>query len=109
MFKRLKKAAATAVRIATPVAIATVAPEALLNVAGGAVLKHRTKIDNQQIPVANAAVSTLVSYGLAVLETHDPIASIPVAIERGGFLTGMSWGIHQSVKQPLARVTGRSV
>lgn len=104
LFKTIGKGAVNAIKLATPVVLTSIAPEALINVAGGAVLKHGVKsFNNQNIPVANMAVSTAVSYLQHAITTGDWVGGIIPAVQHGGFITGMSWGIHQSAKVPAAQ------
>lgn len=91
-----------AVSLVLPVAISTANPAAVINVVGGAVLKHVVrKLPNDSIPMINFAAST----GMALARGAD----ITVAVTEGAMLAGASTAIHQTTKIPVRSLTGKSV
>lgn len=102
-WKTLKKIGQAAV----PVVIAAAMPEAVVNTTIGGAIKHGTPINNQSIPVLNLVASTLFHYVPAAIETGDWVAPIIPALQQGGILAGISTGLHQALKIPLAEnITG---
>ena len=106
MFKKILSGVIEAV---VPAAISMAMPEAWINTAIGAGVKHKTKLNNQAIPLVNLLASTGVSYARHLATGNDPVASIMPALSEGGLLMAASTGLHQSVKVPLKQRTGRSV
>lgn len=109
---KLGKTLGTVIQVAAPVVIATVKPEVLANVAGGALIKHATPINNQSIPYINLAISSAVSYAHKVAATGDWTGSIVPALHEGGLLMGLSTAIHQSIKVPTQeaiKIKGKSL
>lgn len=109
-FKQLAKGVAGVASVAGSVVLATVEPTALINNAGAAVLKRIPFVDRQSIPGINAAVtvgSLYVKQGMATgqwgLEGLVPAAVMGVK------MAAISTGIHQGVKVPLKKATGRSI
>lgn len=106
-FSKLGKIAGAIVKVAAPVVIAAAAPESLVNVAAGAVVKHgMSKVPNSAIPFVNLAVSTLVSYGKTVAVTGDWTGSMLPALQAGGVMAAVSTGLHQSLKLNLKNIGG---
>lgn len=107
-FKSLGKAIKTVVKVATPVVIAVVKPEALINIAAGAAVKHgMSRVPNNAIPYLNLAMSTAVSYGRKVVTTGEWTGSIMPALTEGGIIAAVSTGLHQTIKMPLQNfITG---
>lgn len=97
----LKSLGKAVVQTAVPVAIAAVAPEAMINTAAGAVVKHGVKRANSAIPYLNLIISAGVSYAKHLAAGEDPVGAIFPAISEGGALAGTSTLLHQSIKLPL--------
>jgi len=100
-WKSLGKVAGAVVKTAAPVVIASVMPEAMVNTAAGAIVKHGTKISNNAIPYVNLILSTAVVYGRGVMTTGDWGSSVAPAIQQGVMLMTASTALHQSIKLPL--------
>lgn len=107
-FKSLGKAIKIVVKVATPVVIAVVKPEALINIAAGAAVKHgMSRVPNNAIPYLNLLMSTGVAYGRKVVSTGEWTGSIMPALAEGGVLAAVSTGLHQTIKMPLREfITG---
>lgn len=111
-FKKLGNGLYSVVRVVTPVIIATVKPEVLINTAVGAFVKHGTPISNQSIPYLNLGISSAIAYGKLVSSTGDWAGSIVPALQQGGLLAGLSTALHQSIKVPTQwaiQVNGKSL
>lgn len=108
-FSKLGKVAGAVAQAAAPVVIASVMPEAMVNVGAGAAVKHGTPINNNAIPFLNIALSTAVSYGKSVAATGDWTGSIAPALQHGVTLAAVSTGLHQSLKIPLRGMIGGAV
>lgn len=105
-FKALGKAAKGVAKVAAPVVIAAVKPEALINMALGAAVKHGvSRVPNNAIPYLNLGISTAVSYARRVGSDGWTGAIMP-ALTEGGALAAVSTALHQSVKLPLKGITG---
>ena len=98
--KAAAKGTAFVVKVATPLVFTVIKPESLINVAAGAVLKHGTKFDNQNIPVVSIAGSTLCYYLKSAISTGDWVAPIIPSVYAGATQAGAAWAIHQSAKVP---------
>lgn len=107
-FSRLGKAVTAVAKVAAPVVIAVAKPEALINIAAGAAVKHgMSKVPNSTIPYLNLLVSTGVAYGRKVASTGEWTGSIMPALAEGGVMAAVSTGLHQTIKMPLqGLVTG---
>ncbi len=104
----LKKALGAVVKVAVPVAIVATAPEVAINTAVGWLVKHKTKVDNKNIPGANFVISSAIRYGQRVAAGEDWQGAILPSLGEGAVMAGMSTGLHQSVKVPIKRATGKS-
>lgn len=105
----LKKATGTVVSAAIPVAVAVVQPEALINNAIGFGVKHKTPINNQNIPALNAVLSIGVKVVQKKIETGSWSAAAPQAVLEGLQMFGLSTATHQAVKIQVRAATGRSI
>jgi len=106
-FRGLGKVVTTVAKIAAPVVIAAAKPEALINTALGAVVKHgMSKVPNNAIPYLNLGISAAVAYGRRVAATGDWDGSILPAVMEGGITMAASTGLHQSLKLPLKSAIG---
>jgi len=99
--KGIGKVAVGTAKVAAPVVLSAVTPEAIINTAVGAVVKHGTKVPNNAIPYLNILLSSGVAYAKNVAATGDWAASVAPALQQGGVLAGMSTLLHQSLKLPL--------
>lgn len=99
-FSFLKKTVTTVAKVAAPVVLTIVQPEALVNVAMGSVVKHALgRVPNDAIPYLNLGVSTLASFARHVPDQGWEASLLP-ALQEGGLLAGLSTALHQSIKLP---------
>jgi len=96
------------VNAAVPIAIGIAAPESIINTTVGVLVKHKTKVNNQQIPTINFLASSLFAYGKRIAAGEDPTAAILPSLGDGALLMGSSTALHQSIKIPTKQLTGRS-
>jgi hypothetical protein len=104
-----KKILSSVVEAAVPAAIAIAMPGAMVNTAIGSAIKHKTRVNNQAIPLLNLIGSTGFSYARQLMSGVDPLAAIMPAVSEGGLLMAASTGLHQSIKVPMKVRTGRSL
>lgn len=99
-------------KVAAPVVLATVQPEAMLNTAVGLAAKHTVaKLPNNAIPYLNLGISTAVCYAKGVASLGWEGALVP-ALQEGGALAAVSTALHQSLKLPtrdLVNINGQSL
>lgn len=101
-WKTIGKVATTAVKVATPIAIVAVNPEAAINTAAGAFVKHGLKkVPTDSIPYLNILLSSGISFAKHVAAGVEPSQAILPALSEGGLLAGSSTLLHQSLKLPL--------
>lgn len=96
-------------KVIAPVALSVIQPEAMINTALGAVVKHATPINNQTIPILNLGLSSVVSYVRHLAGGMDPVSAVMPALQEGGMLMGMSTAIHQSLKIPMKETGLKSI
>lgn len=100
LFKTLGNIGKGVAKVAAPVVLTAVQPEALINTALAGVAKHAVgKLPNDAIPYLNLLGSTAVRYAQHVPDKGWEGALMP-ALQEGGLLAGLSTAIHQSVKLP---------
>lgn len=102
--KKLGQTISAIFKIALPILIAVKFPEAMANVATGAVVKHGTPIPNNNIPVLNAIVSVGVAYLRYGINTGDWHGAFAPALQDGLTWMMASTALHQSVKLPLGEI-----
>lgn len=99
-FKSLGKIVTGVAKIAAPVVLTVVQPEALINLALGSAAKHTVgKLPNDAIPYLNMGLSTAVRYAANVGDLGWQAAIMP-ALQEGGMLAGLSTAMHQAIKLP---------
>jgi len=110
MFSKLIKGITNVAKAVAPVAIAAAQPEALINNAAAAVVKHSTKIDNQVIPGLNVVLSTGAVFVRNGMTTGNwgPEGIMPAVLEGAG-LAGASTAIHQTAKINAKKFTMKSI
>lgn len=110
MFGKLFKGIGTVAKAIAPVAIAAAAPEALINNAVAAVVKHATKIDNQAIPGLNVVLSSGAAFVRnGVTSGNWGVEGIIPAVIEGAGLAGASTAIHQTAKINAKKFTTKSI